>query len=255
MARQRGKSSKRLWKILMWLFLLFCFAVIFAVGTWYYYVRIKPHGDLKGITVSSSRYPVKGIDVSHYTGRVDFEKMSEHGVRFAYLRSSYGRKKDRHFKRNIRNAKAAGIPSGAYHYLRFDVDAVDQAELFIRQLQNGATGLPPVLDVEDWGNPPLYGRSHVRDQILNFTSLVQNKTGRVVMIYTNESGYRKYIEGHFDHLPLWICSFNNPPRVNGIWTFWQHSHSGRLSGADGVVDYNVFNGDERKWQQFIRSRS
>jgi GH25 family lysozyme M1 (1,4-beta-N-acetylmuramidase) len=35
------------------------------------------------------------------------------------------------------------------------------------------------------------------------------------------------------------------------WTLWQHSHKGKLDGADGWVDINTFNGTSDEWNKYL----
>ena len=58
-----------------------------------------------------------GIDVSENNGRVDWEKVAAAGMKFAIIRSSYGRSSaDGEFVRNVIGAHNAGLQCGAYHY-------------------------------------------------------------------------------------------------------------------------------------------
>ena len=59
----------------------------------------------------------KGIDVSENNGRIDWEAVAAAGIKFAIVRSSYGRyAADEDFIRNVNGAHDVGIQCGAYHY-------------------------------------------------------------------------------------------------------------------------------------------
>ena len=61
----------------------------------------------------------KGIDLSKHNGTVDFAKVKSDGICFAILRAGYGRlasQKDALFETYYSNAKAVGLPVGAYWY-------------------------------------------------------------------------------------------------------------------------------------------
>jgi lysozyme len=81
--------------------------------------------------------------------------------------------------------------------------------------------------------------------------VVEKVSGKRIMIYSNESSYKRYITGHLDKQDLWICSFNRNPNINKKWTLWQHSHKGKLDGADGWVDINTFNGTSDEWNKYL----
>lgn len=247
--KRSGKNSPGRWLRFGAIFILL---VIGIAGIYNWYSKRKFHGDLKGIEVNYFRYPVRGIDISHFTGKVDFEQMQDAGMRFVYLRATYGMKTDELFAENYKNAQKHKMPAGAYHYLRFEQDGAKQAQHFLSRIKEKKFQLPHVLDVEEWGNHFLSSRNKVIENIRKFIAVVEKSTGRKVMIYTNESGYRKYIEEHFSAQPLWICSFNDPPNIEADWVFWQHSHIGKLPGAEGWLDYNVFYGDEVEWRRYLR---
>ena len=60
---------------------------------------------------------MKGIDVSVHNGNIDWNKVKADGIEFAILRAGFGRlekQKDEKFEQNYAEAKAAGIPVGAY---------------------------------------------------------------------------------------------------------------------------------------------
>ena len=80
------------------------------------------------------------------------------------------------------------------------------------------------------------------------------ESGYKVMIYTNKNGYKKFIQQHLSHLPLWICSFQHPQRVRGYnWTILQYSHWGEVDGIKGEVDLDVFNGDSLAWERWLQA--
>jgi len=247
---RRRKSNNA--RTLVWFVAAFLTVLLVALGVYFWYAKTKLHGDLKGIEVSYAKYPVRGIDVSHFTGKIDFNAIDEEGVDFVYLRATYGKAKtDNNFETNYKNARLSKIPVGAYHYLRFEQDGLQQALHFLKHTGSKEFELPPVLDVEEWGNHFFSNRRKVIEIINQFVTEVEFKTGRKVMIYTNENGYRKYIERNFAGQPLWICSFNNPPKISGEWVIWQHSHIGKMVGAEGWIDKNVFNGNESAWKKFL----
>ncbi len=59
----------------------------------------------------------KGIDVSENNGIINWPAVAAAGIKFAIVRSSYGRyAKDEDFVRNVNGARDAGLQCGAYHY-------------------------------------------------------------------------------------------------------------------------------------------
>src|SRR5688572_22401004 len=73
---------------------------------------------------------------------------SDTGIAFAYIRATQGSNLvDPKFKTNVQKARAAHIPTGAYHFLSADDDPKAQAELFLNTVGR-ETNLRPVLAVE-----------------------------------------------------------------------------------------------------------
>ena len=92
----------------------------------YFYGSWVPNNPLR-------QYPVKGIDVSHHNGTIDWRAVADDGVKFAYIKATEGKDfQDDRFITNCREATAAGIVCGAYHYFRLGTPGLEQAQNFIR---------------------------------------------------------------------------------------------------------------------------
>ena len=73
----------------------------------------------------------KGIDISTFQKKVDFEKVKGENISFALLRAGYGQyssQKDDMFEEHYKNAKKAGISVGAYWYSYASTTEQAQAE-------------------------------------------------------------------------------------------------------------------------------
>lgn len=209
----------------------------------------------KGPHVNKLHYPIRGIDVSKHTGKVNFEKVKEHhadDLCFVYIKASEGRgMKDSKFEINYKNARKNNIPTGAYHFFRFSVSGQEQADNFLRCIQRKQFDLPMALDVEEWGNSrrKIPTKDIVRE-IRVFVNIVERALGEKIIFYTNESGYYRFIHNNFDR-KIWLCSFDKDALRENDWIFWQYSHTGKLKGADGWVDMNVFNGSKNDWEKLL----
>jgi lysozyme len=47
--------------------------------------------------------------------------------------------------------------------------------------------------------------------------------------------------------PLWICDFKRKPKTDYI--FWQKTDDFKVEGISGRVDFNVFNGNKKQFEQ------
>lgn len=202
------------------------------------------------VSPDPAAYPVRGIDISAHNGVVDFDKVASVGMDFVILKATEGATfKDKNFATNYRKARKAGLKVGAYHFFRFDVGGYMQALNLIHSIKGRRLELPVVIDVEEWSNP----RDHTTHDILTRLQTMINTLeahGYHVMLYSNKDGFEKFFSQQFAHYPLWLCSFTGAPEA-GNMRLWQFSHVGRVSGVDGKVDINTFNGSAAAWQQWL----
>jgi lysozyme len=196
-----------------------------------------------------------GIDVSKHTGDINWDIIKRQGVDFAYIKSTEGADYiDPRYLYNLKEAKSAGIPVGAYHFFRFHRSGKEQADNFLSQVNIKDLDLPPVVDVEEWGQYSFSKNvENVTTEIQHFINDIESKTNRKVVIYSDKTTFRKYIDGKFKNNRIWICSLGTPPQIDQKWTLWQQSHRGRCVGTSGIVDINLFNGDTKEWQEFIQN--
>ena len=65
------------------------------------------------------KYPVRGVDASHYQGQMDWQIIAEQGITFAFLKATEGSGTlDDCFAENWKNARAAGLAVGALYEIR-----------------------------------------------------------------------------------------------------------------------------------------
>lgn len=211
-----------------------------------------------GIDIDKKRYPVNGFDVSRHTGKIDFKKFKSGfpgKVDFVYIKATEGRNYvDKNFSINYKNARKNDIPVGAYHFFKFHAPGAEQAGNFLKAIRGKKFELPLVLDVEEWGNRPPFNEDAIVKEITAFVAIVEKCVNARMVFYSNESSYRRYLEGRFDN-PIWICSFNPKPKIDKKWLFWQHSHRGKFPGAEGWVDLNTFNGSRVEWEKFMNRKT
>ncbi len=210
----------------------------------------------------AGKYPVRGVDVSHYQGEIDWEVLSGENIMFAYIKATEGSSHiDEKFEVNCREAGKTELKVGAYHFFSFDSPGLTQAENFIGTVDAFEGMLPPVVDVEFYGNkkenptaPDL-----VETELQVFLNLLEETYGRKPVIYATEEAWELYIRGRFDEYPLWIRNIWKKPVLKSgqkesreqEWLFWQYTNRGRLKGFSGeekFVDLNVFGGTKEQWQ-------
>ena len=200
-------------------------------------------------------YPVRGIDVSNHNGTIDWEQVAQDNYQFVYIKASEGRThRDNAFRKNVEQAKQAGLLVGAYHFFRKNRGGIEQAQNFLNATSGLRLDLPLAVDIEDWDNDNKTDDEQVRERLVTMVNALL-KAGRSVIIYTNGNGYDKYYRPNFPDLDLWLCSFRSPDSLRKTHThcIQQYSHWGEVSGVNGDVDLNVFMGSQNDWDEWLES--
>ncbi len=208
-----------------------------------------------GIDIPAN-YPIHGIDVSRYQQVIDWEDVKAMNVKnirigFAYIKATEGVDQvDEQFRRNWFEAEEQGMTKGAYHFFEAGKSGRQQAKNFIAIVQLKKGDLPPVLDVEDANNA---SPEDIKKEIAEWLTLVEKHYHITPVIYSNIDFYNIYIRESFKAYPFWVAHYLQPgkPRIEGNWSFWQHSEKGRVDGIKTTVDFNVFSGDSLDFQEFL----
>ena len=92
---------------------------------------------------------VRGIDVSHLNGKIDWSMVAKDDVQFAYVKATQSSEWiDPSFAANWEGSRAANVAHGAYHVFSFCGNAEAQVAAFLRAVKPEVSSLPPVLDIE-----------------------------------------------------------------------------------------------------------
>lgn len=232
-----------------WLLLLGVAALVVLGGEYIFRHCIRSHS----VNVDRYRYPIAGIDVSKHNGEIDFKKVKDDDYQFAFIKASEGKTyRDDAFDRNYREARAAGLKVGAYHFFRKNRTGREQADNLLAAISGKQLDLPLVIDLEDeWGNGVTVNREIALERVLEMVGILNDK-GYQVMIYTNKDGYEKYYKDMLVDCDLWLCSFTNPDLQPHLpHCIQQFSHEGRVDGIEGDVDLNVFRGSKHDWNNYL----
>lgn len=198
-----------------------------------------------------NRWEIWGVDVSSYQGEVDWTVLRDQGVDFAFIKATEGSGMvDRCFAENWEKAQDAGVQAGAYHFFSYDSPGETQADNFITQVPVTPGALPPAVDIEFYGDkaqhPPR--REDVKKLLDPLLDRLEAHYGQKPILYATYRTYQLYLQGDYANYPLWITRPLLAP-MDKDWTFWQYSHSARLSGYEGKedrIDLNVFRGS---WEE------
>ncbi|WP_251551692.1 glycoside hydrolase family 25 protein [Neobacillus muris] len=227
--------------------------MILTVFLWYQGIMIPNAYRVKD-------YSVKGVDVSSYQGEIDWGQFEKQGVKFAFMKATEGSTYvDPTFEENWKSAENTKMRTGAYHFFSYDSAGKTQAQNFIQTVPLNRDSLPPVIDVEFYGdkekNPPK--RSQAEKELQTMVDMLEEHYGKRVILYTTQKAYDLYIKNGFDQCDIWIRDVLTKPSLPDKrgWTFWQYTDRERLKGYSGeekFIDVNVFNGSEKEFQVYGR---
>lgn len=197
----------------------------------------------------------KGIDVSNWQGKIDWNAVKNAGYEFAFMKATQGNWFiDKTFDADRQGAKDAGLKLGYYHYFEPGVDPDAQAKFFcdkIGKVEPDALRLVIDAEGDGWMNYSADQRVAMVDQFLKG---VQNRVGMKpeVCIYCSPNFADEVLlnSPKLKDYSLWIANYgvNEPhlPRPWDKWDFWQYTSSGSVPGINGRVDLDVYNGSEIK---------
>ncbi|MDN5678540.1 MAG: glycoside hydrolase family 25 protein [Acinetobacter sp.] len=210
---------------------------------------------LQNNVASAQEYPVKGFDVSHHQGDIQWQSISPQEFKFVYLKATEGGDfKDRKFQDNWLKAREQGFLVGAYHFYRLCRDGQIQAQNFIETVPKKTDSLPPVIDLEyDSTCINTYTREQLLKEIQVMHDQLYQHYGLQPIFYTSKAFYNIVLVNEFKKTPLWIREYQGQPELKGNpkWTFWQHTSQGQIKGIPTLVDLNVFQGSEQDWISFL----
>lgn len=185
---------------------------------------------------------IQGIDVSHWQGVIDWNKVKHAGIEFAIIKvggSDAGFYKDSAFERNYAGAKAAGLKVGAYYfvgkYCTSSIDGMADAQRFVKLVEGKDFDLPLFIDIEV--TPPAKKKG-ATDAVLAFCQVMKDN-GYSTGIYTSRAFLADRLEDdRLDGITKWVAEWGNKCNYKKNYTFWQKSSNGSVPGINGRVDLN-----------------
>lgn len=190
----------------------------------------------------------KGIDISSWQGKPDWEKVKTSGIAFAILRITEKNGVDTSFEHNYKGCKANGIPVGVYKYsYALTVAEIQkEAQSVVDTLAGRGLDFPVFLDLEHESQRKL-SESTLNTMIKTFWSVV-TAAGYRFGIYCNVDWYNNVIPAEAkSKYEFWLAAY--PANDNGTiqerlrpaaGVGWQYSSKGKVSGISGDVDLDVF---------------
>ena len=192
----------------------------------------------KYFDISKTDKPLSnGIDLSCHNGSIDWTKVK---ADFVILRAGYGKETnqvDSRFEEYYSNAKAHGIPVGAYwySYAMSIEDAIQEAEVFISTIKGKQFEYPVFYDVEE-SNQFELGKEKLSAIIRAFLERVE-AAGYFVGLYGSASSLTTHTADDIKRkYAIWLAHWTESTNYSGAYGIWQHSCKGKVDGISGDVD-------------------
>ena len=183
---------------------------------------------------------LRGIDVSHHQGSIDWARVAGDGIDFAYLKATEGTGFiDDRFVDNAAAARSVGLKVGGYHYYSLCSPGAPQADHFVGVLDRARTNLPAVVDLELIGNcDPPPDKADLVTEVETFVERVEAATDTEVVVYFHPDFEATYsVVDDFDRR-LWVRRVGTRPPP-GDWFIWQRHDTGSVDGIATPVDLNL----------------
>jgi len=204
---------------------------------------------------------LQGLDLSKWNTVPDYQKLSNSGLAFAYIKASEAGYRDATYADKHQHLSETGMLCGSYHFFKASVDPMIQAKVFLDTIGNKIEEgeMPPVLDIEDPSETLTV--QQYEDAIALWLNHVEQATGVKPMIYTG-GWYWEQLKtldnnSRFKDYPLWLSSYTPDygPMFGG-WkapTIWQYTEKGSIAGVN-PVDKDWFLGSPADLWTFARMK-
>ena len=193
----------------------------------------------------------KGIDVSRYQGTIDWDKVKNSGVEFAFIRlgyRSYGTgviKDDDAFAANASGALKTGMHVGVYFFSQAinTQEAIEEADYVLEAIKPYNIDYPIVIDVEEIPDDTYRQENMTREEltatVVAFCERIK-AAGRTPIVYGNIKGLANNLDlTQLTAYEKWFADYNPTPYYPYEMSIWQYSDSGKIDGIEGNVDLNI----------------
>lgn len=206
-------------------------------------ITVTVSGKSAQATVSVVPGGKNGIDVSVWQPEVDWVRVQESGVDFAFLRISYHYSEDTTFETKYADASSIGMPLGVYCYSKATTveEAQEEARRVLEILNGRKLDYPVVLDLEDSVHKQA---GMTKDRLHSLIDAFQQKiedAGYQFALYS----YLTFFQSNLDQtrltgIDLWVARYGNVANGTGYSgtgnvKYWQYN-SGQYAGSDFHVD-------------------
>jgi GH25 family lysozyme M1 (1,4-beta-N-acetylmuramidase) len=216
-------------------------------------------------------YPIRGITISHLEGGVDWPKVKETGITFAYIRVGSSRGKDRTFNHHWNAAGKLGIDRGPYLVYSYCQSVEAQVEMVRSVVPTVDKFLPIAIQVEGYDFPGNANPTEVTcarssseeettNKVLELAAALHDLYNQTPVIYGNRRVLARLArDPRFVNYMVWLSAYSKSgePTSSALqlsgsnpWTLWQYSVKQIVQGIGDRSDSNVFFGTPEQYNAF-----
>ena len=203
-----------------------------------------------GFLICTTRPSLPGIDVSHHQGVIDWEQVALAGVEFAMIRLAYrgyedgALHEDEQAKRNLEQAKAAGLMIGGYVFSQAvsTEEAAEEAAFALEILADTRLDLPLVYDweyVSDSARTAGVDSDTLMACVNTFCAAVE-AADMEPMVYFNQDLAKTKLKLKELDCPFWLAKYADNLNYAYPVRCWQYTDKGQIDGIDGYVDIDLY---------------
>lgn len=211
----------------------------------------------------------RNIDVSHWQGHIDWDRVVADGVTCAIVKCIDGRLPDvdQRFRENWRAIveRRDQLVIGSYAFARPQSDGGGEADGRAEALDYARTMLgenPPdnwiaMVDLERGGMDPSHSVQQNVDFLGAWVETCEAELGRTPMLYAGTNTWRQRMgwTRAFTHLPLLDADYSQTPdEMPWPRTMLQYTSGGTVDGIDEAVDLSRFAGTFEELRELERPR-
>lgn len=201
--------------------------------------------------VDGERASRKGIDVSRYQDKIDWEKVAADEVDYAFIRlgiRGYTEGEileDETFETNINGALKNDIDVGVYFFTQAlsEEEAEEEAGFVIESIAPYKVTYPVVIDVEAVTSTKARGNDLTSDERTKYCIAFCEKikeAGYTPMIYGNLKTFTLLLNiEELEEYDKWFAYYDDMYYFPYDFKIWQYTNKGTVSGIKGDVDMNI----------------
>lgn len=197
-----------------------------------------------------NNYKMKGVDISHWNGNVDFKILKEAGAEFVMIKLAGEEKESGTIRMHsitrtyYKKAKEAGLHVGTYFYMSDKKNAILNSPKKICELidytirKNGFEfDMPISIDVEGKKETT---KEETTAYVKEWCEIMES-LGYYVSIYGSDIGTFKDLLVLEDLVAFdkWVARYDKEPEYVKTYGMWQNHNNSRFYGHSGVFDTDI----------------